>query len=443
MKCSFCGKDIDNKKSTTTTFKSSIDKETLICEDCIKAMSSQIETDIDIDDIFNLSFDSDEKETSENEIKEPIKAKKVYPKDIKAFLDESVISQDRAKKTLSVAITNHSKLLEYNATKKKDVGIDIEKNSILMLGSTGSGKTFLVKQIAKYVNRPMVIVDASTLTKSGFVGEDVNSIIAKLYREAGNSVERAERGIVFIDEIDKIAARDPSNAGSQGSDIGGRDVQYELLKLIEGGKVAVKSGGIAGSSINLSPGTVEIDTTNILFICGGAFTGIEKKIAARLHKDVDDAMGFGSSTSKSELEEKIKYNDLIDNILPEDLDAFGIIPELLGRLPIICPLKDLTIDDLKEILTTPKHAIFKQVKELIGMYNIDIEFADDTIDIIAKLAYDRKTGARALRSIVQVLVDDKLFDINNRTKKISITKADVEEKFSYYLKKEEMNVNKG
>lgn len=256
-----------------------------------------------------------------------------------------------------------------------------------------------------------------------------------MYREAGNNVERTQQGIVYIDEIDKIAARDPKNAGSQGSDIGGRDVQYELLKLVEGGKVAIKSNDQQGGFAMSSP-TVEIDTTNILFICGGAFTGIEKKIAARLNKDLDTGLGFSSEASKDMLEEKSKYNDVIDYILPEDLDNFGIIPELLGRLPIICPLKELSVEDLKQILMTPKHAIFKQIKELLGMYDIDITFDDDTVDTIAKLAYDRKTGARALKSVVQCLVDDKLFDIDENTKEIRITSEDVNNKYAYYLNKE-------
>lgn len=275
-------------------------------------------------------------------------------------------------------------------------------------------------------------MDASSLTKSGFVGEDVNSIIAKLYREAGEDVSKTEQGIVYIDEIDKIAARDPENAGAQGSDIGGRDVQYELLKLVEGGKVAIKTGGMLGQG-----STVEIDTTNILFICGGAFTGIEKKIAERLNKSIDNGFGFTNVKSENEIQDEITYNGLIDNILPEDLSNFGIIPELLGRLPVICPLKELSIEDLENILTEPKHATFKQLKELISMYGVELEFDQDTIHTIAKLAYDRKTGARALRSVCETLVDDKIFEITPKTKKIKITKEDVEKKFKYYLKKEE------
>ena len=275
-------------------------------------------------------------------------------------------------------------------------------------------------------------MDASSLTKSGFVGEDVNSIITKLYREASEDVSKTEQGIVYIDEIDKIAARDPENAGAQGSDIGGRDVQYELLKLVEGGKVAIKTGGILGQG-----STIEIDTTNILFICGGAFTGIEKKIAERLNKSIDNGFGFTNVKSENEIQDEITYNGLIDNILPEDLSNFGIIPELLGRLPVICPLKELSIEDLENILTEPKHAIFKQLKELVSMYGVELEFDDDTIHTIAKLAYERKTGARALRSVCEALVDDKIFEITPKTKKIKITKEDVEKKFEYYLKKEE------
>ena len=429
MKCSFCGKDINDNENNRVTFSSSVDENIFICQDCVENMSIQlVEDNPELDFGVNLEkdFGLDDKP------KPKVKKSKLLPSQIKEYLDESVINQDYAKKILSVAVTNHSKLLEYNALKKDKIGIDIEKSNILLLGKTGSGKTWIIKQIAKYLKRPCVIVDASSLTKSGFVGEDVNSIIAKLYREAGEDVSKTEQGIVYIDEIDKIAARDPENAGAQGSDIGGRDVQYELLKLVEGGKVAIKTGGMLGQG-----STVEIDTTNILFICGGGFTGIEKKIAERLNKSIDNGFGFTNVKSENEIQDEITYNGLIDNILPEDLSNFGIIPELLGRLPVICPLKELSIEDLENILTEPKHATFKQLKELISMYGVELEFDHDTIHTIAKLAYDRKTGARALRSVCEALVDDKIFEITPKTKKIKITKEDVEKKFEYYLKKEE------
>lgn len=429
MKCSFCGKDINDNENNRVTFSSSVDENIFICQDCVENMSIQlVEDNPELDFGVNLEkdFGLDDKP------KPKVKKSKLLPSQIKEYLDESVINQDYAKKILSVAVTNHSKLLEYNALKKDKIGIDIEKSNILLLGKTGSGKTWIIKQIAKYLKRPCVIVDASSLTKSGFVGEDVNSIIAKLYREAGEDVSKTEQGIVYIDEIDKIAARDPENAGAQGSDIGGRDVQYELLKLVEGGKVAIKTGGMLGQG-----STVEIDTTNILFICGGAFTDIEKKIAERLNKSIDNGFGFTNVKSENEIQDEITYNGLIDNILPEDLSNFGIIPELLGRLPVICPLKELSVEDLENILTEPKHATFKQLKELISMYGVELEFDQDTIHTIAKLAYERKTGARALRSVCEALVDDKIFDITPKTKKIKITKEDVEKKFEYYLKKEE------
>ena len=429
MKCSFCGKDINDNENNRVTFSSSVDENIFICQDCVENMSIQlVEDNPDLDFGVNLEkdFGLDDKP------KPKTKKSKLLPSQIKEYLDESVINQDYAKKILSVAVANHTKLLEYNAFKKDKTGIDVEKANALLIGSTGCGKTWIIKQIAKYLKRPCVIVDASSLTKSGFVGEDVNSIIAKLYREAGEDVSKTEQGIVYIDEIDKIAARDPENAGAQGSDIGGRDVQYELLKLVEGGKVAIKTGGMLGQG-----STIEIDTTNILFICGGAFTGIEKKIAERLNKSIDNGFGFTNVKSENEIQDEITYNGLIDNILPEDLSNFGIIPELLGRLPVICPLKELSIEDLENILTEPKHAIFKQLKELVSMYGVELEFDDDTIHTIAKLAYERKTGARALRSVCEALVDDKIFEITPKTKKIKITKEDVEKKFEYYLKKEE------
>lgn len=429
MKCSFCGKDINDNENNRVTFSSSVDENIFICQDCVENMSIQLVED---NPDLNFGVNLEEDFGLEDKPKPKVKKSKLLPSQIKEYLDESVINQDYAKKILSVAVTNHSKLLEYNALKKDKIGIDIEKSNILLLGKTGSGKTWIIKQIAKYLKRPCVIVDASSLTKSGFVGEDVNSIIAKLYREAGEDVSKTQQGIVYIDEIDKIAARDPENAGAQGSDIGGRDVQYELLKLVEGGKVAIKTGGMLGQG-----STVEIDTTNILFICGGAFTGIEKKIAERLNKSIDNGFGFTNVKSENEIQDEITYNGLIDNILPEDLSNFGIIPELLGRLPVICPLKELSIEDLENILTEPKHATFKQLKELISMYGVELEFDQDTIHTIAKLAYDRKTGARALRSVCEALVDDKIFEITPKTKKIKITKEDVEKKFEYYLKKEE------
>lgn len=429
MKCSFCGKDINDNENNRVTFSSSVDENIFICQDCVENMSIQlVEDNPELDFGVNLEkdFGLDDKP------KPKTKKSKLLPSQIKEYLDESVINQDYAKKILSVAVANHTKLLEYNALKKDKTGIDVEKANALLIGSTGCGKTWIIKQIAKYLKRPCVIVDASSLTKSGFVGEDVNSIIAKLYREAGEDVSKTEQGIVYIDEIDKIAARDPENAGAQGSDIGGRDVQYELLKLVEGGKVAIKTGGMLGQG-----STIEIDTTNILFICGGAFTGIEKKIAERLNKSIDNGFGFTNVKSENEIQDEITYNGLIDNILPEDLSNFGIIPELLGRLPVICPLKELSIEDLENILTEPKHAIFKQLKELVSMYGVELEFDQDTIHTIAKLAYERKTGARALRSVCEALVDDKIFEITPKTKKIKITKEDVEKKFEYYLKKEE------
>ena len=432
MKCYFCGQDISDKDSNKITFASPEDSNVVICQECIEKMSAAIhKTSSDVEIALGIDDIQEDYDDILDE-KPKVKRSKILPSQIKKYLDESVINQELAKKIISVALSNHTKLLEYNAYEKENVGVDVEKANALMIGSTGSGKTYIIKQIAKYLNRPLVRIDSSSLPKAGFVGEDVSSVIARLYREAGEDISKAEQGIVYLDEIDKIAAKDPKNAGTQGSDIGGRDVQYELLKLVEGGKVPIKTGGMLGQGT-----TIEIDTTNILFICGGAFTGIENKIAARLNKKTDNGVGFKATKSKNEMKAEVTYNSMIEHILPEDLEDFGIIPELLGRLPVIVPLKELSVDDLKRILTEPKHATFKQMQELVKMYGIELKFNDDTIDTIAQLAYDRKTGARALRSVVEALVDDKLFDISGKTKKITITKEDVEEKFEYYLKKGE------
>lgn len=373
-------------------------------------------------------IDAPKKETK------PKKPKKLWmPKDIKTHLDKSVVSQDLAKKLLSVGVCNHERMLRFNQSRQEDDPI-IEKANILMVGTTGSGKSFLLKEIAKILDKPIVIVSASGLTKTGYVGEDATSIVNRLYEVAGRDKERAEQGIIFIDEFDKISAQKNSN-GYQGQDIGGRDVQYELLKIIEGTQVPIKSSFDMLTPMGIQPAEM-IDTTNILFICGGAFTGIEKKIESRI-RGTNDMISFKQSTNLVEEKEIYSYNNVIEHISTDDFKEFGIIPELLGRLPIICPLRNLTIEDLKDILTKPQHATMKQIEKLASMYNVKLEYEDESIELIAKIAYNRGTGARGLRSIVSSIFDRKVFDINGRTKVVKITKQDILELYAKQLEEKD------
>lgn len=335
------------------------------------------------------------------------------PMEIKAYLDQYVIGQDEAKKYLSVAVYNHYKRIrqEKNAPKggtaklkdavrkSQDDDVDVEKSNIIMVGPTGTGKTLLAKSIARLLDVPFAIVDATVLTEAGYVGEDIESLLTRLLQNCDYDVERAQRGIVFIDEIDKIARK--SDNPSITRDVSGEGVQQGLLKLLEGSVVLVPP---QGGRKHPEQKMIAVDTKNILFICGGAFDGIERKIAARLNTHV---VGYG----KDESLKKMQRGNLMRYVLPQDLKSFGLIPEIIGRLPVLTSLDPLDKEALRRILTEPKNALVKQYKRLFEIDGVRLEFTDDALDTIVDKAVEYKLGARGLRSIVETVMVDAMFEV--------------------------------
>ena len=390
-----------------------------ICPDCIqKTFNSMQSMDMsklsgitNIDDIKNIDLSSlNIPNMNVNPIPERARVKKrdkkrteplftmkdvPAPHKIKEMLDEYVIGQDVAKKVISVAVYNHYKRIFLDKDKE---GTRIEKSNILMIGPTGSGKTYLVKTLAKLLNVPLAIADATSLTEAGYIGDDIESVISKLLLSAGNDVERAECGIVFIDEIDKIAKKKNTNT----RDVSGESVQQELLKLLEGSKVEVPVGT---NQKNVLAPMETVNTDNILFICGGAFPALDDIIKERLQKNT--SVGFNS-------ELKDKYDnetDLYSKVTNEDIRKFGMIPEFIGRLPVICTLSKLNKDAFKKILNEPKNAILKQYKRLLELDEVELVFDDDATDYIAEQAMKKDTGARALRSIIEEFMLDIMYEI--------------------------------
>ncbi|EFI17076.1 ATP-dependent Clp protease, ATP-binding subunit ClpX [Bacteroidetes oral taxon 274 str. F0058] len=322
------------------------------------------------------------------------------PREIKAFLDQYVIGQDEAKKFLSVAVYNHYKRIS-QLTDDNDV--EIEKSNIIMVGATGTGKTLLARTIAQKLHVPFTIVDATVLTEAGYVGEDIESILTRLLQAADYNVAAAEKGIVFIDEIDKIARKGDNPSITR--DVSGEGVQQGLLKLLEGSVVLVPP---QGGRKHPEQKMVEVNTKNILFICGGAFDGIEKRIASRLNTNV---VGFRDKTSVT-----IDKSNIMQYISPQDLKAFGLIPEIIGRLPILTYLEPLDRNALKRILVEPKNSIIKQYQKLFGMDNVELSFDEEVIDYVVDKAIEYKLGARGLRSIVETIMIDVMFDIPSEHK---------------------------
>ena len=351
------------------------------------------------------------------------------PHEIKNFLDDYIIGQDQAKKALSVAVYNHYKRLQLNQDNEDD-GVEVAKSNILMIGSTGSGKTLLAQTLAKFLNVPFAIADATALTEAGYVGEDVETVIQKLLLNCDFDVARAERGIIYIDEIDKIARK--GDTASITRDVSGEGVQQALLKLVEGTIAAVPpQGGRKHPNQDLT----QVNTSNILFICGGAFDGLEKIIAKRTEKG---GIGFNATVRNKE-NINTADNNLLRDVEPEDLVKFGLIPEFVGRLPIISILDTLDEEALIKILTEPKNSIIKQFQKIFGFEDTSLEFSEDALKAIAKKAIKRKTGARGLRSIVEQLLLDTMFDLPSAKdiKKISIEASDVERGYLPLLPTEE------
>lgn len=344
----------------------------------------------------------------DSQLKKPAKSKAKEsaheipkPKEIKDFLDKYVIGQEEAKKYLSVAVYNHYKRIN----QAEDDDVDIEKSNIILVGPTGTGKTLLAKTIARLLDVPFTIVDATVLTEAGYVGEDIESLLTRLLQTCDYDVEKAERGIVFIDEIDKIARK--SDNPSITRDVSGEGVQQGLLKLLEGSVVLVPPNG---GRKHPEQKMIAVNTKNILFICGGAFDGIERKIASRLNTHV---VGYGhdESTRKKKRENLMKY------VLPMDLKSFGLIPEIIGRLPILTSLDPLDRDALRRILTEPKNSIIGQYKKLFELDGVKLEFTEDALDLIVDKAIEYKLGARGLRSIVETIMVDSMFEIPSKKEK--------------------------